>query len=406
MVGFFAVSKLATRFRSRHFWRKATFSEISALYVSKVLRLLALNLVSTFILIYLYQTGRSLLYLAIFSTFRAIIAVIATPVAAMLTAQFGAKKIIALSSLIYIPAFLCYADLSSDFWIALGGLLQSLAVVLYQVAHDVIFSEVASESNAGKEIGYMAIFEKVTAILSPVVGGILSSFVSPIAVMILASILFMASAWPLFKTKGVVKQHHLFKFSALPFRVYVREMLCQIGPGFDAGVDKVWPVFLVVAVFAQHDAYLLTGAATSIASAVAVLAAFVVGKMLDRGRKYGRTVFLVSSFASAVAHLTKAFVHTPLGMLANIVFAGSAVTTKDISSLKAQFWLADRSGARVVYLMYRHLFWNLFSLVAFLIWSLLMFYGDAITNLRTFFVVAGIAATLYGFSGYWLKSKV
>lgn len=390
-----------SRFRARHFWRKATFSEISALYVAKVLRLLALNLLSSFVLIYLYNSGHSLLFLAIFSAYRALICVIMVPLAAMLTSRFGAKKVVLISNLLYVPAFLFYSNLSNDLWVALGGFLQSVAITLYQVAHDVIFSEVKSVNNSGKEIGYMAIFEKITAMLSPLIGGALSVLASPIVVIVVASILFIVSAWPLFRSQGVAKKHHRFNLEALPFRVYMREMLCQISPGFDSTVDKVWPLFLVIVVFANHNSYFVTGITSSVAGLVAVVVAFIAGRLLDRNRRHGRIIFQSSSLLNAVAQLTKAFVRTPLASAANIVLTGSALTTRDMSALKEQFLRADRSGSRVAYLMYRHLFWNIFAFIACMVWAMLMLYGDSIVGMRIFFIIAGICAAFYGFSGYW-----
>lgn len=396
-------AKLTNSLRLGHFWRKASFSEISALYTAKVLRLLALNLVSAFILIYLYRTGHSLLFLAIFCAYRALVCVFVTPLAAVLTARYGAKKIIAISNILYIPAFLFYADLGSDTAIALGGFLQSLTITVYQVAHDVIFSEVKSQDNAGKEIGYMAVFEKITSILSPLIGGLLSIFLTPNAVIALASILFLISSYPLFKTQGLAKKQHMFNIQAVPFRPYLQEMLCQIGPGFDWTVDKVWSIFLVVVVFVNQDAYLVTGLASSIGGLVAVLAALIVGKLLDRSRRYGRIVFVASVLLTALGHLTKAFAVTPLMVFINVIFAVSATTIKDITSLKAHFMRADQSGSRVVYLMYRHLFWNIFTFLACLVWVVLMYYGDAVANMRNFFLIAGLASSFYALSGYWSK---
>lgn len=403
MVGRFGLSGLVEKLRIRHFWRKATFSEISALYIAKVLRLMALNLVSAFILIYLYKSGHTLLYLAIFTAFRALVAVLATPIGAMLTAQFGAKKIILISNLLYIPAVICYTNLQDDVAIILGGALQSIGVTLYQVAHDVIFSEIKSDQNAGKEISYMAIFEKVTNILSPLLGGIMAAFFSPTVVIVLASILFVVSTWPLFRTQNTAKKHHQFKLEAVPFRVYWREMLCQIGPGFDSTVDKVWSVFLVLAIFSQQDSYLVTGLANSVAGVVAVLGAFWAGKMLDKSRKHGLLVFDLSVFLGSASHVAKAFVRTPLGAFVDIVATGLTSVTKDMSSLRAQFLRADNSGSRVAYLMYRHLFWNFFTFVSSLIWVALSFYGDATTGMNSFFIIAGIASLFYTFSGYWSK---
>lgn len=44
-------------FERRHYWREMSFSEMAELYTSRVLRTLAVSMVSIFIAIYLYQNG-------------------------------------------------------------------------------------------------------------------------------------------------------------------------------------------------------------------------------------------------------------------------------------------------------------------------------------------------------------
>lgn len=404
-MGFFGISKLVARFRSRHFWRKATFSEVSALYTAKILRLLALNLISAFILIYLYRAGYSLIYIAIFCTYRAFIEAIITPLSAVLVARFGAKKIILISNLLYIPTLIFYANLSSDLSIALGGLLQSVTVVLYQLSHDVIFSEVKSDENAGKEIGYMAIFEKITTVLSPLLGGLISAFFSPTWVIVIASVLFIASTWPLFKTQNVAKRRHYFNPKAFPFKKYAREMFFQISPGFNSTVDKVWSLFLVVVIFSQQNSYLVTGLVSSVGGVVSVLTAYAVGRLLDRKRRYGFLIFNGSTFLGAAMTAMKAFVRTPVAVTLNVVLANSAATARGIATLKEQFTRADQSGTRVTYLMYRHLFWNLFTFVACLVWvaAMIMATNDVV-GMQIFLVIAGVVASAYSLAGYWAES--
>ena len=44
----------------RHFWRHASLSEVAELYVSRMLRMAALNIAGVFMSIYLYQLGYSI----------------------------------------------------------------------------------------------------------------------------------------------------------------------------------------------------------------------------------------------------------------------------------------------------------------------------------------------------------
>ena len=61
--------KFLTEIRYRHFWRKATYSELSGFYVAELLRAMALNLATLFIYAFLFVKGYSLIYIAIFSVY-------------------------------------------------------------------------------------------------------------------------------------------------------------------------------------------------------------------------------------------------------------------------------------------------------------------------------------------------
>ena len=57
--------------KRRHFWRYASFSEVAELYASRLLRIFALNMISLFIAVYLYNQGYSLPF--IFELFQRVV---------------------------------------------------------------------------------------------------------------------------------------------------------------------------------------------------------------------------------------------------------------------------------------------------------------------------------------------
>lgn len=139
-----------------------------------------------FIVVYLYTQGYSLLFIAgymvCYYTFKIPVAFIA----ARCVARFGPKHTILLGNLLYIPALLVFGmvpEASASYGIiilAVFGILQAFGATLYDYAYLVDFSKVKHVEHAGKELGYMHIVEKVGNIVSPVLGGILATFVGPI----------------------------------------------------------------------------------------------------------------------------------------------------------------------------------------------------------------------------------
>ena len=189
----------------------------------------------------------------------------------------------------------------------------------------------------------------------------------------------------LFKTQDTAKKQHYFAPLAFPFRKYAREMFFQIAPGFNTTVDKVWSLLLVAVIFAQQNSYLVTGVVSSVGGAIAVATAFVVGKLLDRRRRYGYIIFNSSTVLGAALVALRAFVCTPLAAGATIISSNMTSTARGIATLREQFSRADRSGTRVTYMMYRHLFWHLFAFVGCLVWIAAMVITlDEVTGMRIF----------------------
>ncbi len=402
------VNWFKTAFKRRHFWRKATFSELSALYIFKIMRLLAFNLGSVFILVYMYRIGYSLLFIAGYYTVYALICAIFTPLAAYLTAKMGAKKVLLISEIIFVLMMICFA-LIDQFGlkaIIASAVLSGLGVVLYQVSHDVIFSEVKTADNAGKEIGYMFIFVKVTAIVGPILGGLISNYLGPQTSLILAAILFIVSTFPLFRAQGNAKKSHYFKIRGFPFRAFTREYLFHIGLGFDSAVAKIWPVFLAMAIFSVGKPYLMIGLMHGIGAFICIFVAYWAGKVIDNSTKTGRKLFKLSSLGVALTILWRAFIVSPLNLVANVIVHDSVFTIQNIVTMRAHFDSADRSGSRVVYLMFRHLAWNLFSFVAGLVLMLcLWLISDQTYALRIYFVIAALFSSTFTFSNYRLYRK-
>lgn len=402
-------NKFVGVFQARHFWRDVTYSELSALYISKILRLFALNIASIFILIYMYQTGYSLAYVVIYSGYYALLCTLFTPLAAIFTAQWGAKKILLVSSIVYIPALIVLSNIANwgEVSIMYGGFLQALAVIMYQVPHDVIFSEVKSTENAGKEISYMAIFEKVTAVVAPLVGGLLSSRYGPSATLTVSSVLFLVSTAPLFGAQGISKKNHYFNLSGFPFKSFWREFLLQISVGFEWLSTRLWPLFLIIVIFKDSDPYIMIGAFTALSALAALVVAYSFGRLIDDSHKTGRFIHHASSIGNALSMLWRSFLGGSVAsVIANIIYNDAMVVSQNMTSLRAHFDSADRSGSRVVYLMMRHLCWNFFSFTACVVMSLVIFNTSTeALALRRYLLIASLVSSVYGLSNYRIYRK-
>lgn len=233
-------------------------------------------------------------------------------IAARCVARFGPKHTILLGNLLYIPALLVFgmvpeASVSySVLIVALFGTLQAFGATLYDYAYLVDFSKVKHVEHAGKELGYMHIVEKAGNIISPVLGGILATFVSPVFVTIVAACLFAAAALPLLRTPEPIKTHQKIKWRGFPWRKMWRSFVGESGVGFDIlTTGAMWQLFLVTVVFAasQGGIYAIVGALASIGVAVSFVTAFIFGRLIDN--KAGGVLLKYGVIAKSLSHLLR-----------------------------------------------------------------------------------------------------
>jgi MFS family permease len=156
--------------RHRHFWRHATFDELSEIYISSFFRTLAISLTGVFISIFLYDTGYSLaailvFYIAYFTT-RTFLHI---PVA-YVVARIGPKHTILWSFVFQIMLSLSLLTLPEAQWpLWLVATLWAAANNLYFTAYHVDFSKIKHSDHGGKEMGIANIVQHIGGAIGPIV---------------------------------------------------------------------------------------------------------------------------------------------------------------------------------------------------------------------------------------------
>jgi MFS family permease len=254
----------------RHFWRYATFSEIAELYSSRLLRMMALNITASFMSIFLYQIGYSVMFIvgfwAVFFTLKAL----SSLPAARLVMWIGPKHAMLVGNLLYIPAMIAFALVPQYGLWALGValLFKCISVVVYNIAYVADFSKVKSIDHAGKEIANMNIIEKLTAGLSPLLGGLLAFAFGPTFVMIVAAVLFALSAAPLMATAEQVRPKRHLSFKGFPWHLLRPMGLAHLSVGFDVfTTTTAWSLFyaiFIIGIASSNEIYAVTGVLSSV----------------------------------------------------------------------------------------------------------------------------------------------
>ena len=393
----------------RHFWRYATFSEVSELYASRMLRMLALNIAASFMSIFLYQNGFSIPFIAFFwALFFSFKAIMALPLAAI-TARIGSKHGILLSNIMYIPSMIIFALIPTygPLLLILVVLLQGSSAALYSISYSTDFSKVKSSDHAGKEIAYMNIIEKVTAGLSPLIGGLLAFAFGPEVVLVIAAVLFSLAAAPLLRTAEQEKPNQKLVFKGFAWHLIRPNIPTHLAVGFDVfSSGTVWSIFVavfVIGVASTNEVYAANGALMSVVVFAALAASYAYGKLIDKKR--GGDLLRVAAIGNSLTHLMRAFTATPIAVAGLNIANEAATTGYSMALTRGIFDNADLSGQRVTYIGVVEAIANLGAAIAGFVLFFLATLLEHQLSIHVFFFIAAAVVLLIGLARFPLYQK-
>lgn len=351
--------------RRRHYWRSVSFDQIAELYTSRLITVFAANIVNLFAAVYLYKLGYSLIFITLFYAVWYLMKIPFSYLAAKYAAYYGPKHGILLANLLRIPSLVAFAlvGVINDhvmIAIAIFGLFQQMSTTLYNMCHMINFSKVKHIDRAGKEIGRMQQVEKIARVISPLVGGAIASIWSPEATIVLASILFVFSAVPLFRTVEPTVTRAKLRFRGFPWRLAIPSLVAETVVGFDFVASGMgWALFATLFVFSGlgEGVYAALGSIASLGVLVSMVAAWVFGRVIDKRK--GDVLLVFGTVVNSILHVFRPFVQTPPAVIATNITSETATSAYAMPFTRVLFDVADTSGFRISYMMMVEMMLNL-----------------------------------------------
>ncbi len=340
--------------RRTHFWRTVSISEMAELYSSRMLRVVAMQMLGGFSAVYFYQLGYSLSWIAWYFVIYFGARVCMSPLVALTVARYGPKHGTLISNVLFVfSAFIMVMIPMWGIWaffllVPIAGFSRSL----YDVCYLVDFSKVKHVDHSGKELGIMQIIERVMMALGPILGGIIALIFGPIVMILIAGFFMLGSALPLFFSNEPVKVHQKITFKHFNIKVAWRPMVAQIAAGIDMNASGVmWSIFVVIVVLGSvnNGSYLQLGILSSVALFASIAISYIYGKLVDNRK--GKTLLKLSVIGDFLVHLTRPFINTTF-QVATVNVANEVVTTGYmLPALRGIFDTADGlPGYRIVYI--------------------------------------------------------
>jgi hypothetical protein len=231
-------------------------------------------------------------------------------------------------------------------------IIEGISSSIYTTSYSVDFSKIKSLMHAGKEIGYMNIVDKVTAGLSPLVGGFIAFIFGPEVVIIVAATLFAFAASPLLRTGEPTRTHQRLHFRGFSWSLFRKHAVAQVAYGYDILVSgRAWSLFVavvIVGVSGGDEVYAIVGTLLSVVFIVSFVTSYLFGQLIDAKR--GASLMQLSILGKAITHLVRPFVPTPLGAAGMNAVNETATTGYVMPYTRAIFDNADRSGNRITYI--------------------------------------------------------
>lgn len=393
----------------RHFWRYASFSEVAEIYASRMLRVMAASLAGGFSSVYLYQQGYSLQAIALFwAAFYGFKVLLSQPLARVV-ARFGPKKSTLIANLSSIPSMIAIALVPAygPVFIIIWAVFNALSLSLSNISHLVSFSKVKSSLNAGKEISFMNMFEKMMAGIGPLIGGGIALVAGPEATMVTSAVLYTVAAVPLFMSEDAVRSGQKISFRGFPWRATWRVFRAELGVGFEIfTLSAVWPLFITVVIIgaATNSTYVVLGGLTSLTVLSAIISARIFGKVVDNKR--GGDLLKYSVIGKMVIHFLRPTATTVAGVGVINVLGEVFTTGQQISYMRGVFDVADNSGKRIAFISIIDAAANIGALLAALTFAAVIAfvpYEEFLFHVH--FFISALALSVVAFARFGLYRK-
>jgi|JRYG01.1.fsa_nt_gb MFS family permease len=404
------IQKILKRFlRKTHVWRHVGFAELAELYISRMLRVLAMQLMIGFTTIYLYQLGYSLLFIILAWLAYFIIRFLYTPLVAITIARYGPKHgtlisnitlIIGTMGIILVPQ---YGTASLLLYLIFASYSRSL----YDVCYLVEFSKVKHIHHAGKEIGFMQIVERVMGIASPIIGGLIALWFGPQAMLVFGAFLMVIAAAPLFFTAEPVKVQQRITLRHFNVRSTYRAMIANIGIGVDNNLTGVvWNTFVgIIILNGQNNAvYLQLGGLMSVSVIASMVAAYWYGKLVDR--YHGKALLYTGTIGNTLLHMLRPFIGSPLQVGGANVMNEAVTTAYTLPATRSIFEVADGlPGYRIVFMAVMSGTMVLGDIIVMAVLALFLLVYDDKTAMQYTFWVLGPAILLISLHAHTLYKR-
>jgi MFS family permease len=271
-----------------HFLPLNKKQELNELYISVVIRKIAIGMIGIFEPIYLFlyfdnSFSKTIFYFAIISLFYAIFA----PLGGKALERFGLKHSITLSLPFLFFYYLILFQIHVASWFLILAVLFGLSArLLFWPAYHTDFVRSSDRDRRGRQYSFAVALNYLGGVVGPAVGGFIIMMYGFDTLFIAVLFILLSSAVPLFFTSDF-KEHYRDSYEKSFYYLFSLKHLKRTMVFFGAGVETavnlfVWPIFLFVLAINFSS----IGVLTSGTVILGILFSLLMGKITDKSRRH------------------------------------------------------------------------------------------------------------------------
>lgn len=369
-----------------HFTLKRNLSEI---YWTIFLRVLAISLIGIFVPIYFLEVmGVSFSQLLIYQAIVYLFVIVGYFITAFLGSKMGFPRIIMISFPLHIIFYLLLYNFETfPISIYFIGALLGFQGGLFWLSYHVDFAKFSDRKHRGEEVKFLYVIASLIGIIGPLVGGFLLHYYGFSLVFFIVIVSFLLGTFPLIRL-GKIKDHYDFSLK----EVFRKEHFANSPMYMVQGIrllasDFFWPIL----VFYLLRDYLSLGLVFSGAAIFSSFIVWFVGNEIDKVNR--KTFARFSSLIDGFVLLIKSVVSSFFQVLGIAALGGVTHAATEIS-FNAVAYDQPHKKHLVGFFVLREMIFTV-SRIALL--SIIFFAGLGILNgVRLAFILVGVAALIEG----------
>ena len=263
-------------------------------------------------------------------------------------------------------------------YLVLAAVMMGLSVPFYWIARGSVIAIESKSSSVGKQMGWLAVLERVAGVLGPISAGLMIERWGFSSVYMAAGVILLLSAAPLFSMP-----HHVHR-NGVSLRGYLKWLTDRrffhqavgsvAGAMDDYAIGLVWPL----AIFLMGIGYSSLGGIFSLITAISIVVRYVSGVVFDKlYKKHGledEVMLSIAAVGTSIAWLARLFVGNVSSIL--LLDGGTSVFGTTWRNVKGDY---DVLGAKrmheIAYYTYKQMTYSIGVIVMSLLWIVGAWYG-------------------------------